>query len=120
MAWGHPKPSGRPGTLRFTPRDLASDPVTPGTGRGGSRAVRVHARWSRPVTTRRSNPRAINQDPAATTPSRRPKSSRTPSAGPAPEEPAEKSYVLDTSVLLSDPAAFYRFNEHEVVLPLVV
>jgi PhoH-like ATPase len=72
------------------------------------------------VTTRRSNPRAINQDPAATTPSRRPKSSRTPSAGPAPEEPAEKSYVLDTSVLLSDPAAFYRFNEHEVVLPLVV
>ena len=30
------------------------------------------------------------------------------------------SYVIDTSVLLSDPAAFYRFAEHEVVLPLVV
>ena len=29
-------------------------------------------------------------------------------------------YVLDTSVLLSDPAAFHRFAEHEVVLPLVV
>jgi PhoH-like ATPase len=28
--------------------------------------------------------------------------------------------VLDTSVLLSDPAAFNRFDEHEVVLPLVV
>jgi PhoH-like ATPase len=28
--------------------------------------------------------------------------------------------VLDTSVLLADPAAFLRFAEHEVVLPLVV
>jgi PhoH-like ATPase len=31
-----------------------------------------------------------------------------------------RSYVIDTSVLLSDPAAIYRFAEHEVVLPLVV
>jgi PhoH-like ATPase len=28
--------------------------------------------------------------------------------------------VLDTSVLLSDPRAVFRFDEHEVVLPLVV
>ena len=31
-----------------------------------------------------------------------------------------RSYVIDTSVLLSDPSAVYRFAEHEVVLPLVV
>lgn len=31
-----------------------------------------------------------------------------------------RTYVVDTSVLLSDPAAFHRFAEHEVVLPLVV
>jgi len=31
-----------------------------------------------------------------------------------------KTYVLDTSVLLSDPGALARFDEHEVVLPLVV
>src|SRR5690348_12962552 len=31
-----------------------------------------------------------------------------------------RTFVLDTSVLLSDPAAFLRFAEHEVVLPLVV
>nr|WP_223207914.1 PhoH family protein [Actinopolyspora erythraea] len=31
-----------------------------------------------------------------------------------------RSYVLDTSVLLSDPWAFTRFAEHSVVLPLVV
>ncbi|MGH3736894.1 MAG: PhoH family protein [Micromonosporaceae bacterium] len=28
--------------------------------------------------------------------------------------------MLDTSVLLSDPAAFLKFDEHEVVIPLVV
>jgi len=31
-----------------------------------------------------------------------------------------KTYVLDTSVLLSDPRAFTRFAEHHVVLPVVV
>lgn len=31
-----------------------------------------------------------------------------------------RMYVLDTSVLLADPAALTRFDEHEVVLPVVV
>mgnify|MGYP001793341822 CR=1 FL=1 len=31
-----------------------------------------------------------------------------------------KTFVLDTSVLLSDPRAMGRFAEHEVVLPLAV
>src|SRR5919112_230596 len=31
-----------------------------------------------------------------------------------------RTYVLDTSVLLADPAAIRRFSEHNVVLPLVV
>ncbi|EWS99913.1 ATP-binding protein [Intrasporangium oryzae NRRL B-24470] len=34
--------------------------------------------------------------------------------------PEHKTYVLDTSVLLSDPRAMLRFKEHEVVLPVVV
>ncbi len=33
---------------------------------------------------------------------------------------AERTYVLDTSVLLSDPGAIFRFAEHAVVLPVVV
>ena len=46
------------------------------------------------------------------------------STRPAPsarqgEEP-RRTYVLDTSVLLSDPRAITRFKEHEVVLPVVV
>ncbi|RXZ85873.1 PhoH family protein [Agromyces atrinae] len=32
----------------------------------------------------------------------------------------ERSYVLDTSVLLSDPKALFRFAEHAVILPVVV
>ena len=39
---------------------------------------------------------------------------RTPSA------PSTRTYVLDTSVLLSDPHALMRFDEHEVVIPVVV
>jgi PhoH-like ATPase len=35
-------------------------------------------------------------------------------------ETQRRTYVLDTSVLLSDPWAFTRFAEHSVVLPLVV
>ena len=33
---------------------------------------------------------------------------------------ARRTFVLDTSVLLADPAALVRFAEHEVVLPIVV
>ncbi|MEU0570661.1 PhoH family protein [Nonomuraea sp. NPDC005983] len=35
-------------------------------------------------------------------------------------KPAKRTYVLDTSVLLADPAALTRFAEHDVVLPIVV
>ena len=33
---------------------------------------------------------------------------------------SERTYVLDTSVLLSDPKAIFRFAEHAVVIPVVV
>jgi PhoH-like ATPase len=34
--------------------------------------------------------------------------------------PGQTSFVLDTCVLLADPRALLRFDEHDVVLPLVV
>ncbi len=59
----------------------------------------------------------------------RPTNSR-PDSGRQAREPAEpgqpaadadrRTYVLDTSVLLADPAAIGRFAEHQVVLPVVV
>ncbi|MEU6136981.1 PhoH family protein [Nocardioides sp. NPDC047086] len=52
----------------------------------------------------------------------------TPASGSSPsgtapsesESPSVRTFVLDTSVLLSDPKAMTRFAEHEVVLPVVV
>ncbi len=41
-------------------------------------------------------------------------------ASPTTTPTALRIYVLDTSVLLSDPYALRRFAEHEVVLPVVV
>jgi PhoH-like ATPase len=77
------------------------------------------------VTDRRTTPQG--QQPAAAAPGRRttrrralaiPVDATTRDDGePAP---AVRTYVVDTSVLLSDPAAFHRFAEHEVVVPLVV
>ncbi len=40
--------------------------------------------------------------------------------GLTPHRQNKKTFVLDTSVLLSDPKAPLRFDEHDVVLPLVV
>ncbi|MEV1285790.1 PhoH family protein [Micromonospora sp. NPDC049679] len=75
------------------------------------------------MTTRRTNSRA-NQDPTAPSSTGRARNGRRASSasgddGREPAPPA-RAYVLDTSVLLSDPGAFHRFAEHEVVVPLVV
>ena len=43
----------------------------------------------------------------------------TGSTGSGPQD-TRRTHVLDTSVLLSDPRAIYRFAEHDVVLPVVV
>jgi PhoH-like ATPase len=75
----------------------------------------LHARWSRPVTSRRSDA-GVPPTPAAKVP-RKTARDRHADSEPAP---AGRVFVLDTSVLLSDPAAFRRFTNHEVVVPLVV
>jgi PhoH-like ATPase len=51
--------------------------------------------------------------------SQKPRRSSSPSSGTT-SDTAERTYVLDTSVLLSDPKAIFRFAEHAVVLPVVV
>ncbi|BDZ40974.1 hypothetical protein GCM10025865_02730 [Paraoerskovia sediminicola] len=44
--------------------------------------------------------------------------SLAPDAGPPGD--VRRTFVVDTSVLLSDPRAIFRFAEHDVVLPVVV
>ena len=46
--------------------------------------------------------------------------SQASTSTPAKQGQGERTYVLDTSVLLSDPSAIFRFAEHAVVLPVVV
>jgi len=41
-------------------------------------------------------------------------------AGETAAQTRERTYVLDTSVLLSDPKALFRFAEHHVVIPVIV
>ncbi|GHD52110.1 PhoH family protein [Mycetocola manganoxydans] len=45
---------------------------------------------------------------------------QTTTSQPAPQKQTERTYVLDTSVLLSDPKALFRFAEHSVVIPVIV
>ncbi len=68
------------------------------------------------ATTRRARPADPSSGPSA-------RAAGLPGdfAGRTPDRDGDrKIYVLDTSVLLADPAAFRRFGEHEVVLPVVV
>ena len=49
-----------------------------------------------------------------------PKLKVAPNEKPSAVAELRRTYVIDTSVLLSDPRALLRFDEHEVVLPVVV
>jgi PhoH-like ATPase len=76
--------------------------------------------------------RCAKESELASTPSTtsRPSTSSSTAAASAPRRatsaragkatPGTRTFVLDTSVLLSDPRAMLRFAEHEVVLPVVV
>jgi PhoH-like ATPase len=55
----------------------------------------------------------------ASTSTRQPATSVT-GEWPSDTPTAERTFVLDTSVLLSDPRAIFRFAEHAVVIPVVV
>ena len=63
--------------------------------------------------------------PAPTALAAAPPDVATPTGGPAQggevaASAGVRSYVIDTSVLLSDPRALLRFAEHRVVVPMVV
>nr|MDQ3308440.1 PIN domain-containing protein [Actinomycetota bacterium] len=64
----------------------------------GTSSGRVARRRTAPGTSAAKRPRRVDAETSA----------------------AVRTYVLDTSVLLADPASLRRFHEHRVVLPLVV
>src|SRR6476660_2295232 len=64
--------------------------------------------------------RQVTSDPASTTEPAAASTRVATRTTARDREPEHKTYVLDTSVLLSDPRAMLRLAEHEVVLPVVV
>ena len=79
---------------------------------------------------------ALNAAVPAAQPAVQPPASQPPAAQPAVKKPAKaaktaktrraaapetvKFFVLDTNVLLHDPTALFRFEEHDIFLPMVV
>jgi PhoH-like ATPase len=73
------------------------------------------------VTVRRSDGRGASEaSRRATSTASRNATGKDGSQEAGQDDAKQRVFVLDTSVLLSDPGAFLRFAEHEVVLPLVV
>ena len=62
--------------------------------------------------TRTNSKTEMRVEPEAVSPSAKKSEDKAPTA--------VRTFVLDTSVLLSDPKSMFRFAEHEVVLPIVV
>ena len=48
------------------------------------------------------------------------KSSEAQTVATQAQKQSVRTFVLDTSVLLADPRALFRFDEHEVVIPIIV
>ena len=60
------------------------------------------------------DPAPVPVQAAAPASGRRPARSRPASTGPA------RLFVLDTNVLLHDPTSLFRFEEHDIFLPMIV
>ncbi|WP_028601289.1 PhoH family protein [Ottowia thiooxydans] len=120
-------------TRRTKPRTASAAPVE------ASEATRPAARLlAAPVPPKvATEPTAAAQPsqaraaaPAKKSPSSRPQSpAPAPARAPAPSAEAKRKpkssgpsrlFVLDTNVLLHDPIALFRFEEHDIYLPMIV
>lgn len=70
----------------------------------------------------RTEPTRPAQEPALVRPAA--VSAELPKAGTRPRKPKvagpKRLFVLDTNVLLHDPVALFRFEEHDIYLPMIV
>ena len=87
--------------------------------------VETRARTPEPVTApvaRSTGARKARgtSDPAAATPSAAPAPATTTRARKSAPQGPTKLFVLDTNVLLHDPTSLFRFEEHDIFLPMIV
>ena len=69
---------------------------------------------ARATGTRKARTTSVAVSPSATAPAPAPRSKKTAPQGPT------KLFVLDTNVLLHDPTSLFRFEEHDIFLPMIV
>jgi PhoH-like ATPase len=77
----------------------ASPPTTPTARATGARKARTNS---------------VAASPSAAAPAPVPRGKKTAPQGPT------KLFVLDTNVLLHDPTSLFRFEEHDIFLPMIV
>ncbi len=112
-----PRPAATPSPA---PIAAAAAPVKPGKPGGRAEAQPpLRAAPSAPVqqtvATSFAHPPAI---PAAVRAPARPKANAAKSSKPKSLE-APKLFVLDTNVLMHDPMCLFRFEEHDIYLPMI-
>ena len=122
------KGAGAPTTARKTARGATASSGARAQGPAAAPApVSAPPAAAAPITPPKA--RALPATPPARTPSPAPARSPASAAAPAArrgaragaEAPVEsgKLFVLDTNVLMHDPTSLFRFEEHDVYLPMV-
>ena len=109
-------PPSAPAATRKTSR--------PKNGKASSASLASHAVMAEPAVappapiTAQQTRKAPAGEPGSTTIDRAQKVAAPAKRAAARQEPA-KLFVLDTNVLLHDPMSLYRFEEHDIYLPMV-
>ncbi len=81
-------------------------------------AVAVVPAAAQPVASTRQTRQPIPREAVPTAADRSAQKAVQPKRAPIAQQPA-KLFVLDTNVLLHDPMSLYRFEEHDIYLPMV-
>ncbi len=92
--------------------------------------TKTQAVAAEPASEAKRGPRSRKSAPAAPHPRNEPSAAVSSAAAPAraasPARPKRRSggpsklFVLDTNVLMHDPMSLFRFEEHDVFLPMIV
>ena len=134
-----PAPTKRAATLAREAYDVVAKPVKKtGTSRAPKAAANASALQEKPqarsveplaeLKREKPAPEAPKHTPSLDKPSEAPARNRNAALlqEPAPKRKALKNtgpaklFVLDTNVLMHDPMCLYRFEEHDIFLPMIV
>jgi len=126
-AKGNRADAAAPAAARTTP-DTPASPVVNDAGSGAARGRRKTTKApEQPVAApaaaaTRQPAREAMEAPTPAAPAAAPADStaRRRRTGPGSRSGARRLFVLDTNVLLHDPMSLFRFEEHDIFLPMIV